>query len=39
MPFGDIVRINSMLAAWKIPLAVAVVRGVGYALCEIRRKK
>jgi DNA-binding winged helix-turn-helix (wHTH) protein len=32
-----IVRINSMLATRKIPLAVTAARGIGYALCEIVR--
>jgi DNA-binding response OmpR family regulator len=32
-----IVRINRILVDRRLPLAVAVVRGVGYALCEIAR--
>jgi hypothetical protein len=31
------IRINGRLAARRLPLAVAVVREVGYALCEIAR--
>jgi len=30
-------RINKMLVARKIPLAVTVAKGIGYALCEIAR--